>query len=389
MLDVKRIQKDSRVYAASFDCADVGALSNPPPLFYRSAASPISAATWQSTDTARIIEKLTKSGTEVTRVIPPKPRGDARLFNVTDGSLNDCPLVTQIIDELNSINAQFSAARGRDSVPIKQADAIRTLKEYNRATSLTSPLPMTHYEGPTGSPCPTEDDLDNVSVIPVVTRRLPVQPSRSSLSLHRASSRIRQDVHSGTYDRNGRPTLKPVFSGIFGALVDTSVSAHSLVSARSKHSTTQTEMRKQEYKKTEQEKLEQEKLEPEIADERKWNGKCVSTQTEVDTSLRQQTVLSVDIRGGATLPPKPLTPTPRYSANHSSITSLHISLPSVASETVTSMSQTSIQYSDDFTDDESDEIEFEKSRSEKFQMVPQRSKSPQLQRRSRHTNIMS
>ena len=88
------------------------------------------------------------------RIIPPKPKGDARLFNVTNmtsqprepapSGLKECPLVTQIIDELNSLNTRFSAKS--DSSDIATSDAIRNIKNYNKATRLSSPVPRTQYE---------------------------------------------------------------------------------------------------------------------------------------------------------------------------------------------------------------------------------------------------
>ena len=49
-----------------------------------------------------------------------------------------------------------------------------------------------------------------------------------------ASGRLRQDLPSGTYDRFGRPTLKPVFSDINASLRPATASSTSLLSAADK-----------------------------------------------------------------------------------------------------------------------------------------------------------
>jgi len=371
ILDISRIQPEiSRLkLIKSIDCADVGAASNPPPLFYRSMA-PITASAWQPVDSARIIEKL-KNGTEVPRpvIVPPKPIGDARVLKPSEASthIKECPLVTQIIDELNLLNSQYNLGRGRDLFPTQTVDAIRTLKEYTKAVSSTNMVPV--------------NDEDNESTVPIAHRRHTAPPmSNSNCSLRASHSRIRQNVHSGTYDRYGRPTFKPVYSStsLTKATVDSAISVQSFVSNRSsrcdmtRHNVSAQSSRTDLHKRPEQ--------------------KCATTQTTQGASLRQQTVLAVDIGGIDVKPsPPPPTPTPRSTTNQSTKTSLHISMPSLAS--VTSMSQTSIQYSDDFVQEsvissssssasDLEEDIFEKSRSDSFNMTPQRSQSPQVGRKS-------
>ena len=131
------------------------------------------------------------------------------------------------------------------------------------------------YKVPHASPCTTDDDvtIDKVSTVPVVTRRAssPNIKCRSSTSLRQSTSRLRQDLPSGTYDRYGRPTLKPVYSGIFGkkSTVDASISVQSLVSVRPKSAMTQT--------------CSEPNLIPDFIPERKAGQKSAATQTVGDT----------------------------------------------------------------------------------------------------------
>ena len=207
---------------------------------------------------------------------------------------------------------------------------------------------------------------------PVITRRssqLNVSHSRTSIGLVSSNSRLRQNVNSGTYDRYGRPTLKPVFSDRNLPIFSRSISTCSIEKDSPEKRATYLQNLEED------EPIEKEK-------------KCIETQTfsATNNSLKQQTVLSIDILGRNLRGPTPApSPSPRSRTNHSALTSVHISLPSIASETATSLSRNS-NYSDDFTDgkntDEETEIseDFEKTRSESFKMMPQRSKSPTLTR---------
>ena len=77
-----------------------------------------------------------------------------------------------------------------------------------------------------------EENTDAVSTAPMISAK---SISENEIK-ESASGRLRQDLPSGTYDRFGRPTLKPVFSDINASLRQATVktSSTSLLSAADK-----------------------------------------------------------------------------------------------------------------------------------------------------------
>jgi len=385
ILDIRQVQPESKFLknGSVAEVADVGAHANAPPaLFYKSAKCVSSE--WQHLDTQSILEKL-KNGTEQNDKTPTKPVEHRVLFTpppppqidvskLSSADLGSCPLVAQILSELSLLSTTPKLTqKTSNSLHESAAEAIETLKMY--FGQIKSPTNDELEQAST-----VDDRFDTDSTVPIATRRhtAPAEPSGalSCGSLHPSNSRLRQNVHSGTYDRYGRPTFKPVYS-------DISIGKPFPSEAMSIEKMVEKEVQVQSS----------------FSNVRSANLEQKSTQTDTGGGLRQQTVLQLDI--GGTAPPPPPTPTPR-STNHSTKTSVHISMPSVtASDDLRTVSQTSLrssskysqssaQYSDDFDEESSDssisehESIFEKSEVSRnsFKMIPQRSRSPELKPRS-------
>lgn len=405
ILDPSKIIEGKKIGS---DFRDVGAELNPPPLFYQSKKV-LSASSWSPTIDQRILNRLNETPVSKSVIFdPPKPPGSARVLKpmtqeVTSTDLSQCPLVTQIIDELDLLNTQYRAARSRDLQRVSSVSAISDLKEFtarspNNFSEIFAAVDQSKQD------LPENDPDEQVSTIPIQTRRRDVTPPvqvNSNIALRASSSRLRQSVPSGTYDRYGNPLFKPVFSDLallHKPLLDQSISVQYFGRVSSNHDLTsrssEVSLRSRDTRRSKSAMIQ---TRPTSA------IKKSSSSNHMTKTLTQQTVLNVDLMNeskiGISTPPPP-TPTPRSMTNQSLKTSLHISLPSVTdsmtnivtdtvSHSATSVSQTSQQYSDDFTDDESSisterslDESFEKSRSIKV-MLPQRSASPLIKARRR------
>ena len=135
---------------------------------------------------------------------PPKPLGSARVLTpvtpkVTSDDLAQCPLVTQIIDELDLLNTQYREARSRDLQRVSSTSAINDLKEFtarspNNFSEIFAAVNQSNQSLKGEKACEPEEE--EVSTVPIQTRRLAPTNVTSNIALRASSSRLRQSVPS-------------------------------------------------------------------------------------------------------------------------------------------------------------------------------------------------
>ena len=110
-------------------------------------------------------------------------------------------------DSFQSTNFEFLL---RDLQRVSSVSAISDLKEFtarspNNFSEIFAAVKQSKQD------LPENDPDEQVSKIPIQTRRRDVTPPiqvNSNIALRASSSRLRQSVPSGTYDRYGNPLFK-------------------------------------------------------------------------------------------------------------------------------------------------------------------------------------
>ena len=244
---------------------------------------------------------------------------------------------------------------------------------------------LTHPSGPSGASSVqsvvSDDYYSNHSVQPIKT-------VRSSTRNFKSSDKVKKYVPSGTYDRHGRPTLKPVYSSLdssfqksipdFRVLTRTysnkertcsrTIQEHS---SKNKMVTTATQTVSDSATQTTRPQTARSKVSNVRFSPSEMSGKMsdkmsdklrtksvtsIGAQTETEFSLQQQTVLSCDIskrsKSKHLIGRNPLTDS--QVSNHSHVTSLRISVPSVRTDTnIQTDAETESDYSSEFSQSDS------------------------------------
>ena len=245
---------------------------------------------------------------------------------------------------------------------------------------------LTHHSGASSvsNPPPTQslvsdDYYSNHSIQPMKT-------VRSSTRNFKSSDKVKKYVPSGTYDRHGRPTLKPVYSSLdtslqksnsdFRALTRTygysnkerTITEHTLknkmvttATQTVSDSATQTTRPQTARSKVSNVRFSPSEMSGKMSDKNVRRSKSVTSigaQTETEFSLQQQTVLSCDIskrsKSKHLIGRNPLTDS--QVSNHSHVTSLRISVPSVRTDTniqTDTENKTESDYSSEFSQSDS------------------------------------
>ena len=212
----------------------------------------------------------------------------------------------------------------------------------------------------------------------------PIKTVRSSTRNLKSSDKVKKYVPSGTYDRHGRPTLKPVYSSLdssfqrsepdFRVLTRTygysnkeraeQTSKNKMVTTATQtvsDSATQTTRPQTARSKVSNVRFSPSEMSGKMSDKNVRRSKSVTSigaQTETEFSLQQQTVLSCDIskrsKSKHLIGRNPLTDS--QVSNHSHVTSLRISVPSVRTDTniqTDTENKTESDYSSEFSQSDS------------------------------------
>ena len=212
----------------------------------------------------------------------------------------------------------------------------------------------------------------------------PIKTVRSSTRNLKSSDKVKKYVPSGTYDRHGRPTLKPVYSSLdssfhrsepdFRVLTRTygysnkerteQTSKNKMVTTATQtvsDSATQTTRPQTARSKVSNVRFSPSEMSGKMSDKNVRRSKSVTSigaQTETEFSLQQQTVLSCDIskrsKSRHLIGRNPLTDS--QVSNHSHVTSLRISVPSVRTDTniqTDTENKTESDYSSEFSQSDS------------------------------------
>jgi hypothetical protein len=249
----------------------------------------------------------------------------------------------------------------------------RLLKSASEELSLVH---LTHHSSASSVSNPpqslvSDDYYSNHSVQPMKT-------VRSSTRNLKSSEKVKKYVPSGTYDRHGRPTLKPVYSSLDSSLQKSNHDFRVLTRTyankeRREHtskmvttatqtvsdSATQTTRPQTARSKVSNVRFSPSEMSAKMSDKNVRRSKSVTSigaQTETEFSLQQQTVLSCDIskrsKSKHLIGRNPLTDS--QVSNHSHVTSLRISVPSVRTEIQTDTeNKTESDYSSEFSQSDS------------------------------------
>ena len=251
----------------------------------------------------------------------------------------------------------------------------RLLKSASEELSLVH---LTHHSSASSVSNPpqslvSDDYYSNHSVQPMKT-------VRSSTRNLKSSEKVKKYVPSGTYDRHGRPTLKPVYSSLDSSLQKSNHDFRVLTRTyankeRREHtskmvttatqtvsdSATQTTRPQTARSKVSNVRFSPSEMSAKMSDKNVRRSKSVTSigaQTETEFSLQQQTVLSCDIskrsKSKHLIGRNPLTDS--QVSNHSHVTSLRISVPSVRTDTniqTDTENKTESDYSSEFSQSDS------------------------------------
>ena len=208
----------------------------------------------------------------------------------------------------------------------------------------------------------------------------PIKTVRSSARNLQSSDKVKHHVPSGTYDRYGRPTLKPVYSSLNSSLQKSAADFRVLTrtysnkektenTSRNKMVTTSTQTVSDCATQTTRPQTARSKVSNVRFSPSEMSGKTsgrvrtksvtsIGAQTETEYSLQQQTVLSCDIskrsKSKHLIGRNPLTDS--QVSNHSHVTSLRISVPSVRTDTniqTDTENKTESDYSSEFSQSDS------------------------------------
>lgn len=277
-------------------------------------------------------------------------------------------------DKIHYANKKSEQNKNQDHKKFENFLIERLLQSASEELSLVN---MTHHSGTSSVNLPSEhlvasdDYCSNYSVQPIKTVR---SSTRNSFS----SDKVKKQVPSGTYDRFGRPTLKPVYSHLnsslensipdFRVLTRTYSNKKRIISesiSKNKMVTTSTQTKSDSATQTTRPQTARSKVSnvrfsslemPDKMSEklRTKSTASIGAQTENEFSLQQQTVLSCDISkqsksrhliGRNTL-------TDSQVSNHSHVTSLRISMPSINTDTniqTDTENKTESDYSSEFS----------------------------------------
>ena len=209
----------------------------------------------------------------------------------------------------------------------------------------------------------------------------PIKTVRSSTRNFQPGEKVKKHVPSGTYDRYGRPTMKPVYSSLNSSLQKSTNDFRVLTrtysnkekgpenNSRSKMVTTSTQTVTDSATQTTRPQTARSKVSNVRFSPSEMSGKMsdrvrtksvtsIGAQTETEYSLQQQTVLSCDIskrsKSKHLIGRNPLTDS--QVSNHSHVTSLRISVPSVRTDTniqTDTENKTESDYSSEFSQTDS------------------------------------
>merc|ERR1711990_78905 len=249
----------------------------------------------------------------------------------------------------------------------------RLLKSASEELSLVH---LTHHSSASSVSNPpqslvSDDYYSNHSVQPMKT-------VRSSTRNLKSSEKVKKYVPSGTYDRHGRPTLKPVYSSLDSSLQKSNHDFRVLTRTyankeRREHtskmvttatqtvsdSATQTTRPQTARSKVSNVRFSPSEMSTKMSDKNvRRSVTSIGAQTETEFSLQQQTVLSCDIskrsKSKHLIGRNPLTDS--QVSNHSHVTSLRISVPSVRTDTniqTDTDNKTESDYSSEFSQSDS------------------------------------
>lgn len=212
----------------------------------------------------------------------------------------------------------------------------------------------------------------------------PMKTVRSSTRNLKSSDKVKKYVPSGTYDRHGRPTLKPVYSSLDSSLqksnsdfrvltrtygysnkertiTERTLKMVTTATQTVSDSATQTTRPQTARSKVSNVRFSPSEMSGKMSDKNVRRSKSVTSigaQTETEFSLQQQTVLSCDIskrrKSKHLIGRNPLTDS--QVSNHSHVTSLRISIPSVRTDTniqTDTENKTESDYSSEFSQSDS------------------------------------
>ena len=209
----------------------------------------------------------------------------------------------------------------------------------------------------------------------------PIKTVRSSTRNLQPGEKVKKHVPSGTYDRYGRPTMKPVYSSLNSSLQKSTNDFRVLTrtysnkekvpenNSRNKMVTTSTQTVTDSATQTTRPQTARSKVSNVRFSPSEMSGKMsdrvrtksvtsIGAQTETEYSLQQQTVLSCDIskrsKSKHLIGRNPLTDS--QVSNHSHVTSLRISVPSVRTDTniqTDTENKTESDYSSEFSQTDS------------------------------------